>query len=341
LRASSYGRVFILKAHTLVVVRLFDSSFRRFSMALAFRSAFYPLSALCASIIAHSLSKWLLNRPTSIVKGLQDFVFSAYDTPSPGPSIGSSSYKIRLAFAKIGLDVSGKERFSLYFSSGLVGFALSGIAAIFRLPPIFYLGGPAVGYFVINSLVIRNWDRLCRRIEKEIPAYLVNLASMIQLNANLIQDLEDACLSLDPKGGLRPWIQRLASSLQARGRRGLEEMQQEAQAISPSLLLLAVEVGRMWETGGMGYAQSFQLISENLGNILDSRSKAYAKADGAWGTIRLIVLALGGAILMAFSSDGSRELFRTPFIQVAMLVAVAWAAFGFSVIADLIRETVS
>jgi hypothetical protein len=310
-------------------------------MILAFRSVFYPLAALCASIIAHSLSNWLLNRPISFSKGLRDFAFSETVAPSPGPPIGSSSYMIRLAFASVGLDVSGKERFILYISSGLVGFALSGIAAIFHLPPIFWLGGSVVGYFVINSLINHNWDRWCRRLEKEIPAYLVNLASMIQLNANLIQDLEDACLSLDLKGGLRPWIQRLASNLQASGRKGLEEMQQEAQAISPSLLLLAVEVGRMWETGGMGYTQSFQLISENLGSILDSRSKAYAKEDGAWGTIRLIFLALGGAIVMAFSSDGSRELFRTPSIQLAMLVAVAWAAFGFSVIADLIRETVS
>jgi Flp pilus assembly protein TadB len=310
-------------------------------MTLAIRSAFYPLAALCASIIAHSLSNWLLNRPTSFSRGLRYFAFSETVAPSPGPPIGSSSYMIRLAFASIGLDVGGKERYSLYFSSGLVGFALSGIAVIFRLPPIFWLSSPVVGYFVINSLVRRTWDRLCRRIEKEIPSYLLNLASMIQLNANLIQDLEDACLSLDFNGGLRPWILRLASSLQARGRQGLEEMQQEAQAISPSLLLLVVEIGRMWETGGIGYAQSFQLISENLGNILDSRSKAYAKADGAWATIRLIVLALGGAIVMAFSSDGSRELFRTPAIQVAMLVAVAWAVFGFSVIADLIRETVS
>jgi Flp pilus assembly protein TadB len=336
-----YGRVFILMAHPQVVVRLFDSSFRRFCMTLALRSAFFPLTALCASIIAYSLSRWILDRPTSITRNLQDFALYRTDTPSPDSPVGSSSHKIRLAFKSVGLEISGKEQFFLYFSSGLIGFALVGLAAIFHLPPILWMIGPAVGYFVINTLIKHNWDRLCRRIEREIPAYLVNLASMIQLNANLIQDLEDACLSLDPKGGLKSWIVRLASTLQARGKQGLEEMQQEAQAISPSLLLLVVEVGRMWETGGSGYAQSFQLISENLGSILDSRNKAYAKADGAWGTIRLIVLALGGAIVMAFSSSGSRELFRTPAIQLAMLAAIGWATFGFTVIADLIRESVS
>jgi hypothetical protein len=69
--------------------------------------------------------------------------------------------------------------------------------------------------------------------------------------------------------------------------------------------------------------------------------KAFAKASGAWGTIRLIVLALGGALSMAYISPSSRALFHTPAVQLALLVAVAWSVFGFSVISDLIRESVT
>jgi hypothetical protein len=117
-------------------------------------------------------------------------------------------------------------------------------------------------------------------------------------------------------------------------------MQAEAGDISPSLLLVVVEIGRLWETGGVGYSQSFQMVSENLAGILEGRSKASAKADGAWSTIRVIVLALGGAIFLAFSSPGSSSMFRTPTVQIAILVAVAWAVVGFSYIGDLIRESV-
>ena len=177
-------------------------------------------------------------------------------------------------------------------------------------------------------------------MEKEIPSYVMNLASVIQLNPNVIQALEDASLSLNPKGYLKPWIERLASSLHSHGRKGLEEMQAEAGDISPSLLLVVVEIGRLWETGGTGFTQSFQMVSENLAGILEGRSKAYSKADGAWGTIRVIVLALGGAIFMAFSSPASSELFRTPTAQIAIVIAVAWAVFGITYIGDLIRETV-
>ena len=108
----------------------------------------------------------------------------------------------------------------------------------------------------------------------------------------------------------------------------------------PPCLLVVVEIGRLWETGGTGFTQSFQMVSENLAGILEGRSKAFSKADGAWGTIRVIILALGGAIFMAFSSPASSALFRTPTAQIAILFAVAWAIFGISYIGDLIRATV-
>ncbi len=185
-----------------------------------------------------------------------------------------------------------------------------------------------------------KWGSVQKAIEKEIPSFMMNLSGMIQLTPNVLRALEDASLSLDPHGMLKPWILRLASWLQSSGKKGLQEMQAEAQDISPSLLLLVVEVGRLWETGGQGYTQSFQMVSENMAGILEGRAKASAKADGAWGTIRVIVLALGGSLFLAFSSPGSSALFRTPTAQVAVAVALAWALFGFSYIGDLIRQSV-
>jgi hypothetical protein len=205
---------------------------------------------------------------------------------------------------------------------------------------LFWLGGPAIAYFAVNNLVNSKWNKVRMAMEKEIPSFLMNLSSMIQLNPNVIQALENASLSLNPKGYLKPWIARLVHGIQSNGKNGLEEMQAEAGDISPSLLLVVVEIGRLWETGGQGYSQSFQMVSENLAGILEGRSKAFSKADGAWGTIKVIVLALGGAIFMAFSAPGSSALFRTPTAQIAIVVAVAWAAFGFSYIGDLIHESV-
>jgi hypothetical protein len=310
-------------------------------VTLSLPSILYPIPALCAAVIIHNLSSWLLNRPPAYTRALQDFVLDPSAHQAVEVPLGSPAYKLHLAFASFGLEVSGHEKFYHYLAISMLALLLTVISAFLALPPLFWLGCPIISYFVINNLVNGKWDRLCREMEAEIPSYLMNLASVIQLNPNPVQALEDAALSLDPQGRLKPWIGRLAKVLQAHGRQGLEEMQQEALAISPSLLLVLVEIGRLWETGGPGFVQSFQLVSENLSGIQESRMKAFAKAAGAWSTIRLIVLALGGAILMAFSSPGSRSLFHTPLVQLALLAAVAWAAFGFSYISDLIRETVA
>lgn len=309
-------------------------------MTFSIRSALFILAALSAGVTIHGLMSWLISCQPSIAHALQDYAISPSNTHAPTAPIGSPSYKIRLAFAGYGLDVSGREQFSLYLAISVISLVLALGAAILRLPLLFWLSGPALAYFAVTSLVNRKWNRLCRTLEKEIPSYLMNLSSVIQLNPNVIRALEDASLSLNPRGSLKPWIERLASSLQSRGRKGLEEMQAEAVEISPSLLLVVVVIGRLWETGGTGFTQSFQMVSENLAGILEGRSKAYSKADGAWATIRVIVLALGGAMFMAFSSPASRAIFRTPTVQIAIVIAIAWAVFGFSYIGDLIHESV-
>jgi Flp pilus assembly protein TadB len=309
-------------------------------MTLSVQSFFSILAALCGAITVHSLLSWLINRPPSITRSLKDYAFSPSDAQVPDVSIGSPAHRIRLAFAGFGLDVSGREQFSLYLAVAIFGMGLAIGAVVLGLPAIFWLVGPAIAYFAVNSLVNRKWNNIRKTMEKEIPSYLMNLSSVIQLNPNVVQALEDASLSLDPSAPFRPWIERLAHSIQSQGKKGLEEMQAEAGDISPTLMLLVVEISRLWETGGIGFTQSFQLVSENLAGILEGRSKASAKADGAWGTIRVIIVALGGAIFLAFSSPGSSAMFRTPTAQIAIVVAVAWAGFGFSYISDLIRESV-
>jgi hypothetical protein len=67
---------------------------------------------------------------------------------------------------------------------------------------------------------------------------------------------------------------------------------------------------------------------------------AAAKADGAWGTVRVILLALGGSLVVAMSSSGGAGLFNTPAVQIGLLLALAWAALGWNVIGDMIREVI-
>jgi len=309
-------------------------------LTFSLQSLFPILAAVCAAVIVYGLLSWLFSRRPSSDALLRDFGSQQEAAVITETRVGSQEHKIRMAFAGYGFDVSGRELFSLYLVIGVISLALAIAVATFGMPPLFWLAGPAIAYFGVNGIVNGKWNKMRMAMEKEIPSFLMNLSSVIQLNPNVIQALEDASLSLNPKGYLKPWIDRLVHALQSRGKKGMDEMLAEAGDISSSLLLVVVEIGRLWETGGQGYAQSFQMVSENLAGILEGRSKAFSKADGAWGTIRVIVLALGGAIFLAFSTPGSSELFRTLPAQIAIVVAVAWAGFGFTYIGDLIRESV-
>ena len=131
------------------------------------------LAALCAAAIIYNLSCFLFNRQPSISRSLQDYAFSSASVPVPDIPIGSPAHKIRLAFAGYGLDVSGKERFSLALTIGILGLGLAFGAAALDLPPLFWLGGPAIAYFAVNNLVNSKWNKVRTSMEKEIPSYLI------------------------------------------------------------------------------------------------------------------------------------------------------------------------
>ena len=141
---------------------------------------------------------------------------------------------------------------------------------------------------------------------------------------------------LDPEKPLRTWVKRLAASLQAGGKHGLEEMQVEAQSISTSLLLAVVEIGRVWETGGQGYTDALRIGSENMASLMETRSQAHAVAEGAWSTARTILLALGFTLGSVLLNPISKPAFATPIMQFGLLAAIAWAGLGYWQIRDMI-----
>ena len=116
-------------------------------MTSSFQSIFSFLSALCAAASVHSLLSWLFSRPPSIARSLQDYTHSSSSTYETDAPFGSALYKIRLAFAGFGLNVSGREQFWLYVTIGIFSVGLVIGAAVFGLPPLFWLGGPAIAYF--------------------------------------------------------------------------------------------------------------------------------------------------------------------------------------------------
>ena len=312
-------------------------------------SRMFLLPAVAAGALAFGV--WLVLQTifsagkTGTEKALEDF--SRVSTPKGVGSgsesdarMGSEAYKIRLAYAGFGINVTGWEKPALYLTYLGVGAGLLVPVLFFGLPVVLALGIPFIGFVAVNALVDSKWQALRMDLEREIPVMLARLSSLLKANPNLIETLENIAEGLDPQKPLKPWVLRLANKLQSQRRKGLEDMQAEAHRISPSLLLAVVEIGRVWETGGGGYSEALRMAAANLSTLMETRSQAYAVSTGAWSTARTILLALGFTLGIVIVSPVSKPYFSTFIIQMALLVVMIWGGIGYWNIRDAINDVV-
>jgi Flp pilus assembly protein TadB len=282
------------------------------------------------------LSKWIGRRKFS--KSLADYYQPLAPQEDRSVRVGSFEHKIRLAALRYRLNVAGRERLYYYGAIALSTMTVLIGLVILGTPPMLYLLAPLVGWAAVNGKINQEWQTMRLALEKELPTFLLRLSAAIQAVPNIPEAISDVAASLDPSGPLQAWMKRLLVAIQSSGRKGMDEMREEAASISPSLFMTILEIERLWQTGGSGYVEAFRLASDNMASILEARSMAAARADGAKSTVRVILIALGGALIFAMSSAAGGALFNTPLVQIGLLLAIAWAIIGWNVIGDMIRE---
>jgi len=127
-------------------------------------------------------------------------------------------------------------------------------------------------------------------VEAEIPGLLSGLKSAISTAPNVPQALADTARTLKLGGPLRSWAEKTASKMHAEGQPCLDDLRKEAAAISSSLAVCVELIGRMWTTGGQGYAQAFENAARTCGMCFPpvswhapwlGRTKHDQPADGA------------------------------------------------------------
>ncbi len=272
-------------------------------------------------------------RRASSVQALETFYSAAQDEVAPVP-VGSQEHKIRLA---LGGWAAGRETTVYHAIGSGTGVVLAGVLAAFGLPGWVSLGlGFALAYAGLNSWIGGRWRKTVRSIEAEMPTFLRTLGSMIQVTPNVLDALDETTAALDEKGALRAWMQRFISELRLHGRKGFETMRAEAQAISPTLLLAVVEIGRLWETGGAQFAAAFRQAAENQARILRARNRAQSEIDGARSTLRVILLVLGGAV--AFTVKVQPQQFNTAVGRFGLLGLAVLAAAGWMLLQSMMDE---
>ena len=299
----------------------------------------YPIIAAASlAAVLYYLIQWLLAWQFGARRALSDFHQAGSKLEGLPAQMGSPVYKIRLAFAAYGLDVSGWEQSALILAYCLAAGLILLPLLFFGLPMILWLAAPVLGFVIVNTLIENKWSQTRQQIEKEVPLLLTRLSGALQASSNVLTALTEEAENLEPGGPLQAWLLRLAGRLQAAGVEGLKEMQEEAKDISPALLLFAVQVERLYSTGGQGYVDAFRMSAENLSGLIETRAEANAVADGAWGTVRVIALALGAAMTSVLLNPGSSGIAGNPIVQIGMLVALVWAGAGWWYIGNIIRE---
>lgn len=310
--------------------------------------SFLPLIAAfalaCAAYLAFRLAAGIRKHKTTLGAYRQapqpggEAQHVAATLATPEIPMGSPAYKIRLAFSSKYLDVAGWEKTARWVAIGVLAAAVAVPILILGLPLTLLAAAPIVAYVVVSTYIENQWATVRLSMEKEIPTLLGRLASFNKVNPDVAQSLDLVGRTLDPANPLRPWVSRLAEQVNRKSPEGIAALQSEAALISPAILLTVVEVARMAETGGEGYAEALRAAAANTGELIQAKVKAGAVAAGAWGTIRTIILALGVTLGSVLVNPVSKPAFTTPVMQIAILACFAWAAFGFWQIRDAVAD---
>ncbi len=300
------------------------------------------VAALAVAVVGFLVFRWLFARlgKATGASRLQAFAGGVAFTTTEKSPIGSRNHKIRLAFSRYGLDVAGRESFMLLVVEILAGGGLTVVMIILGLPLFTSLIGMVAGYVLVDGLVTRAWNKMRTDIEAEIPAMLSGLKSAITTAPNVPQALADTSRTLRAGGPLRSWAEKAASQMHSEGQPCLEELRKEAAAVSSSLSVCVELVGRMWTTGGQGYAQAFESAASNLRDVLSARVLARARGSGAQSTTNLLMGMAFAMIVYLNHTPAIASVVRTPLVQGAYAAIFLMIVYGYNMINSMIENAV-
>jgi hypothetical protein len=271
---------------------------------------------------------------------LEAFAGTAATPTTATVPLGSTTHKVRLAFARYNIDANGREGFLLWMARLVVGVGLTLLLLVAGLPFLTSLIGLVGGYVLVDGLVRGNWNKLRSDVEAEIPGLLSGLKSAIATAPNVPQALADTARTLRIGGPLRAWAEQTASRMHAEGQPCLEALRQEAAGISSSLAVCVELIGRMWTTGGEGYGQAFENAADNLRDILSARVLARARGAGAQSTTALLMGLAFLVIVFINRNPALSSSVHSPLVQAAYAVIFLMLVYGYTMINNMIENAV-
>lgn len=260
--------------------------------------------------------------------------------PESGVAVGSFSHRVRVAFSGVRVNASGREETLLLMARLGAGGVMVVVLLLVGLPFLTSLAGFPGGWLLVNSWVTRSWNKVRTDVEMELPSLLTRLASIIQVSPNVPSALETVAATLNSDGPLSQWCLETAARMHKEGFAAIEAIRENAAGISPSLAIGVELIGRMWTTGGEGYARAFSSAADNLETVLDARIMARAKGSSAQGTVNILTGMTFLMIGFMVRSDAMASMVNTPLVQAAYAAIVLLIIYGYGQVNDLIENAV-
>ncbi|MDX9864828.1 MAG: hypothetical protein RBT34_08490 [Anaerolineaceae bacterium] len=254
-------------------------------------------------------------------------------------TFGSDEHKIRLAFNKFHIDVSGREkeaRTMAYILAGILGFLFMKIGLLMSV--LISLIGIGLGYLMVNAVIEAAWKQVQLAIDTELPLFLTGFASTVQIQQDKLSAVYEEAQTLNPDGPLQKWlIERFVNQYEKYGQQCLTDLIKEAFGISNSLGVMMYMIQRFWTAGG-DWGDAFVLGTDNLEGILDARISGDAQGANARGSILAIAGLLVVVIVVMTRNPSTREIISLPIMQLGYVGLFGWMMFGWKFMTNMINE---
>ncbi len=307
------------------------------------------LGAAAVAYLLFALGSALVKKLTrqASVSGLAEFVNTApreaaqtqFHRAAPRP--GTDAFKIRQAFARLGVDASGRESDYRTYAMAIVGAGAAVLLlALFHSPLYALTGGAIAGFVLVEASIAAAWGRMKTEINEDLPVYFRNLAGILKVNTNIVNAMDTAAQILDADRPLYRWVQYAVREAQG-APHALADLADEAYAISPSLGTMMFQVRRYAETGGAGYTDGFRLAADGIAEMLDIKRMGISQAKRAYNLIYMfIALSVFSLGVMIWNPTGREMFLHTTMGRTALLGVFVVALIGYFVIRETIQEAV-
>ena len=214
-------------------------------------------------------------------------------------------------------------------------------ALLLGLPPLPVLAVCALSAIMVHSWLAQRWTGFVTRLEEELGPYAGRLHASLQVTTSVPVALERSIESLEPGSPLRVWMERLALGLTSKGTSFLLAALPAARAISPSLSLIVLLLERCASAGGKTHTKAFLSASRQMGEVMEARTIAHAKAAKARGTVTIFLILLVALAALTAAQPALRDGFRLPAVQIGIAGSLAWMVLGYMIIQALIRDALT